>query len=804
MWIGTYAGGANYADLNQKNFVHYSFKKDNPYYLNNNIVFCFCEDNNENLWIGTENGGLNHLNRKTGRFNYYTHQPGVNSPSSNNIKSIVSDSRGNLWIGTYQGGLDFFDVRSGTFTRFQHNPDNPNTLRNNNIYSLLLDTGDQLWIATTEGLDRYDIQNQRFIHYSGQINETWDEIQEPRILFKDSRKRLWIGTFTHGLYVWDNNEIVHYQPDTFTSAINSIFEDSKGNFWFGGENGLFYLDERLVQIQIPGKNDLVLNTIQGILEYNGSLWVSTSSAGLIQLSNAISRPDSFTIRVYDVDDGIQSRQFNYNACLKTGSGEMVFGGINGLNVFNPDAIHDNLIKPLVTITNFKLFNESLAIGQQFENHIILDKAISQTNSIELSYKATAFTLEFAAFHFANPLKNQYAYLMTKERDNSWNFIGTQRSVNFTSLSPGKYEFRVKAANPDGIWNDDYASVKIHIIPPIWQTPGFRIVSLILSLALVLFIYKRRTASIQRRNEELETEVTLRTEEVVQRKEEVEEAYDRMNEAIVKINQSVDKMKSLADFVAHTSSEFNESSQRLASGASEHASSIAEMSGSLQELFASASANTTNAQDTNVIAAQTRQLMVQSMEDLNTLSTLIKRIQLSTNETESVIHTMSEVATMVHMLSINAAIEAMRAGEYGKGFQAVAEEVQELAEQSETAVQTTKNLIHNAIEHVEKGSQLNREVVKRFKTVGKSVEKITGLINEISSASVQQKLGIDQVNTGIEQLNQVMAMSTEVANQTVERSEQLAQNADELQMLVQMLTEAIRHLAGKNSTPQAAV
>jgi ligand-binding sensor domain-containing protein/methyl-accepting chemotaxis protein len=798
MWIGTYAGGANYADLNQKNFVHYSFKKNNSYYLNNNIVFCLCEDDNGNLWIGTENGGLNYLDRNTGQFSYMIHRPGFNSPSSNNIKSIVTDSRGNLWIGTYQGGLDFFDRSSGTFSHYRHDSKNLNSLRNDNIYSLHLDSDDQLWIATAQGLDRYDIPNHRFIHYDGKMHKTWDKIVEARFLFEDSKKRLWIGTFTSGVYVWDKNEILHFHPDVLASAVNTILEDTIGNFWFGGENGLFYWNEQMDSIHIAGKHDLLLNTIQGILEHKGSLWISTSSAGLIHLSNAVSHPDSFTVRVFDVDDGVQSRQFNNNSCLKTGTGELCFGGINGFNTFNPDAIHENLLKPLISITNFKLFNETVTIGQQFENRIILKKAISQTDTIELSHKAKAFTMEFAAFHFAHPSKNQYAYQMTTGRDNSWNYIGTQRSVNFTSLSPGRYEFRVKAANPDGLWNDEYASVKINIIPPFWQKISFRISALILSLALAFLIYKWRTASIRRRNEELENEVAARTKEVVQRKEEIEQAYNRMNEAIVKINQSVDKMKKLSDIVAHTSSEFNESSQRLASGASEHASSIAEMSGSLQELFASASANTSNAQDTNVITAQTQQLMKRSLEDLNTLSTLMKRIQLSTNETESVIRTMAEIATMVHMLSINAAIEAMRAGEYGKGFQAVATEVQELAEQSETAVQTTKNLIHNAIEHVEKGSQLNKEVVKRFKIVGKSVEKITGLINEISSASVQQKLGIDQVNTGIEQLNQVMTMSSEIANLTVERSEQLAHNADELQMLVQMLTGAIRHLAGNNN------
>jgi ligand-binding sensor domain-containing protein/methyl-accepting chemotaxis protein len=798
MWIGTYAGGANYADLNQKNFVHYSFKKDNSYYLNNNIVFCLCEDDAGNLWIGTENGGVNYLNRKNGQFSYMIHQPGINSLSSNNIKSIVKDTRGNLWIGTYQGGLNFFDRRSGNFSHYRHDPKNLNSLRNDDIYALQLDDDHQLWIATAQGVDRYDIPNHRFIHYNEKMHETWEEIQEARILFRDSKKRLWIGTFTGGVYVWNNNEILHFHPDVLSSAVNTILEDSNRNFWFGGENGLFHWNEQTDRIQIAGKQGLLLNTIQGILEHKGSLWISTSSSGLIRLSNAVSQPDSFTIRIFDIDDGVQSRQFNNNSCLKTGTGELCFGGINGFNVFDPDAIHENLFKPLITITDFRLFNESVTIGQRFENRIILNKSVSQTDTINLSYRARAFTLEFAAFHFANSSKNQYAYQMTTGHDNSWNHIGTQRSVNFTSLSPGRYDFRVKAANPDGLWNDEFASVKINIIPPIWQKTGFRISALLLSMALAFLIYKWRTASIRKRNEELENEVTARTEEVVQRKEEIEQAYNRMNEAIVKINQSVDKMKELADIVAHTSSEFNESSQRLASGASEHASSIAEMSGSLQELFASASANTSNAQDTHVITAQTQQLMNQSLEDLTTLSALMKRIQLSTNETESVIRTMAEIATMVHMLSINAAIEAMRAGEYGKGFQAVATEIQELAEQSETAVHTTKNLIHNAIEHVEKGSQLNKEVVKRFKMVGKSVKKITGLINEISSASVQQKLGIDQVNTGIEQLNQVMTMSTEIANQTVERSEQLAHNADELQMLVQMLTDAIRYLAGKSN------
>lgn len=299
--------------------------------------------------------------------------------------------------------------------------------------------------------------------------------------------------------------------------------------------------------------------------------------------------------------------------------------------------------------------------------------------------------------------------------------------------------------------------------------------------------------MKRRNEQLEAEVKTRTKEVIKQKDDIEQAYNRMSRAVNTINESTQKMTALSDTVADTSTEFSDTSQRLAAASSEHASSISEMSTSLQELFTSASANATNSQDANMISTQLQSIMSKSLEDMNTLSTVIKRIHHATNETETVIHTIEEISTMIQMLSVNAAIEAMRAGEYGKGFQAVAKEFQELAEQSEAAVYNTKSLIHNAIEHVEKGTQLNKDVVKRFKSVGAYVERITLLMTDISTASVQQKLGIDQINTGVDQLNQVMKINTEAANHSVERSEQLSMNAEELRSLVNSLTEAMQHL-----------
>ncbi|MBN1781681.1 hypothetical protein JW948_11185 [bacterium] len=799
LWIGTYAGGTNFADLNQKAFVHYSAERSDPYYLNNNIVFSLCEDRKGNLWIGTENGGLNYLDRETDTFSYLMHQPDRNSVSSNNIKSIICDGSGNLWIGTYQGGLEYYNIRSNSFLHHRHDPENPNSPVSDNIYDLLLDNERKLWIATQDGLDQYDTIRQTFRHMSDLTDSNWDRIRDVRMLVEDSRNRLWIGTYTNGLYILDKSSLAltPFHPGFANRIVHTVCEDSEHNTWIGGEGGLYYMKgDSADPVPAADRNGLLRNTILGILEDNqGDLWISTSSVGLIRLANAVHDPENLQVRHYDIDDGIQSRQFTYNAYMRGSSGELFFGGINGFNAFDPEAIRDNPFSPKVTITDLKLFNESVSIGQVFDNHVILEKPVFLTDRIRLTYKAKSFSLEFAAFHYAHPLKNVYMYKM-KGLEDKWNLIGTQRSVNFTSLDPGDYTFMIKAANPDGLWNDEGASVVIRISPPFWATLWFRILFIGALLGTGIGVYKFRTRTIKKQKELLEKEVVARTEEVLRKKEEIEKAYNRMNQAVGKINEGVDKIKSLSNTVAEASSEFNETSQRMATGAAEHASSISEISSSLQELFTSASANAVNAQEADTVTVRLHDIASDSLADMKNLSGIMKRIHQSTHDTETVIQTMEEIATMLQILSINASIEAMRAGEYGKGFQAVAKEVQELADKSETAVQSTKILIHGAIEHVEKGTKINQDMVKRFKVVGQFVERVTEFMRDISAASVQQKLGIDQINHGVSQLHGVMQMSSDAVHVTVQHAETLSSNADTLRDLVNVLTEAVSHLIGE--------
>jgi len=146
----------------------------------------------------------------------------------------------------------------------------------------------------------------------------------------------------------------------------------------------------------------------------------------------------------------------------------MFGGINGFNVFFPASIVDNKIIPKIVIRDFLIFNKSVRPGEMFDNKVILEKDISETQEIELSYKHTSFTFEFAGLHYAAPERNQYAYIM-EGLEKSWNMVGNRRFATYAHMSPGQYMFRVKASNKDGIWNEKGASIRITIQPPPWKT-----------------------------------------------------------------------------------------------------------------------------------------------------------------------------------------------------------------------------------------------------------------------------------------------------------------------------------------------
>jgi len=216
---------------------------------------------------------------------------------------------------------------------------------------------------------------------------------------------------------------------------------------------------------------------------------------------------------YDVNDGVQGDEFNSGAYYKSRSGEMFFGGIKGFNSFYPDKIKDNPYIPGIVITDFQIFNKSVLIGTHEDadsRKSPLQKHISATKEIALSYKENVFSFEFAALHYAAQEHNQYAYMM-EGFDKDWVYVGNERKATYTNLDPGEYVFSVKGSNNDGIWNEEGTSIRIFINPPFWQTWWFRILVIFSVMLSLLAWHKRRVRRIETKKKELEIRVNEKTE-----------------------------------------------------------------------------------------------------------------------------------------------------------------------------------------------------------------------------------------------------------------------------------------------------
>jgi ligand-binding sensor domain-containing protein len=497
LWIGT-RDGLNFINTDKSSFVHYQAKANDRRFLNNKVVYAILEDrqgpHTGGTWFGTEEGGLNYLDRKTGLFTYHKHESkNPFSLSVNNVKALLDDGNGNLWVGTFQGGLNFFERKSGRFFRYQNRPNDPTSLAGNEVMALLQDRDGELWVGTFEnGLDIWDQKNRRFIHFFAELGIPGYRMISA--LMQDRQGKIWIGSNRGRLGCWDKTKraFKHYQlplNNIITIEVRPILEDDNGNLWIGTTGGgLFFFDRKREAFKSFTIHDgLPSNIIYGILQDGQKhLWLSSTN-GLIKFDT-----QTGAIKIYYKENGLQSNQFCYNAYLKTRRGEMFFGGINGVTAFYPEDIHENTHVPPVAITQLKIFNKPVEIGGPDG---ILKKSITETTEIALSHRQSVFSFEFAALNYATSGQNQYAYKM-EGFDKDWNWVGNRRFATYTNLNPGVYTFRVKAANNDGVWNEQGASIRVTITPPFWQTWWFKVLGIAMLLLIVKHFYDYQ---MQKRN-----------------------------------------------------------------------------------------------------------------------------------------------------------------------------------------------------------------------------------------------------------------------------------------------------------------
>jgi two-component sensor histidine kinase/ligand-binding sensor domain-containing protein len=486
LWVGTDGGGLNKSEPpadkeDPVTFVHFRHDPKAPGSLSDDVVTALFEDSRGDIWVGTYTGGLNRLaggfrGKTPPEFTHYKHDPGdPSSLSSDFVMSFLEDRSGALWVGTIDGGLNRFDRGTGKFARFQANDTDINVLSDNSIFALLEDLSGDLWIGTVEGLNRMDPRTGKFTRY---INDPDDPRSiggnNIRALFLDRKANLWIGTDGAGL-----NRMV---PGDGAGA-----------------------PTRFLHYRI--NEGLPSDVIFGILEDGlGRLWLSTD-AGLSCFD-----PDRETFRNYGKEDGLQSNEFHRGAAFMNRAGEMFFGGYHGFNVFRPESVRDNRVPPQVVIEDFQLFNKSVPIGTARRGKFALQRSILETKAVELGPRENNLSFEYAALHYVSPDRNEYVTkLEGLEKD--WNGVGTRRFATYSALHPGTYTFRVKAANGNGVWNEDGASLRIVIRHPLWLLWWFHVLVTAVGLCLLAAFIRYRTRIATYRARRLKQMVEERTGEL---------------------------------------------------------------------------------------------------------------------------------------------------------------------------------------------------------------------------------------------------------------------------------------------------
>jgi signal transduction histidine kinase/ligand-binding sensor domain-containing protein len=507
-WVFHEPGGLGVSFL-PKGFRHFN---DNPlefWRASGSNIVSMNEDQNGNLWLGFHEGGVDIFDWQQGKTIRYRHNE--KDPSSlgrGTTTCIFRDSKGTMWVGSYFDGLQYFDRSKNQFVHIKNDPEDSTTIAGNDIRSIAEDSDGNLWLAVHgKGVDKLDRKTWKFSHYTkagNKLSNNWTYQ-----VFLDVNGNLWVGT-TWGLNYLAKGETkfqsfisdLNDSSSLSNSVINSIYQDEKQRLWIGTGSGL----DRFVP---EGKKfrrypSLFENTsIASILgDMDGNLWLSTHS-GIIRFN-----PEKEEVKHFNRTDGLQSEEFNGRCAFKNGQNELFFGGNRGIDIFNPRTLVYNNTAPRVLIDKIKVLNKELTPL----NSDKLEKIISHTEQIHLSYSDNFIILNFIALNFINSQNNQYAYILEGFEKN-WHYVGTSREATYTNLDPGKYIFRVIASNNDGVWNSTGAALSIEILPPWYKTLLFKIFLIIAALSLVYGYITLRTSTLENQKHLLEKAVEDKTAEL---------------------------------------------------------------------------------------------------------------------------------------------------------------------------------------------------------------------------------------------------------------------------------------------------
>ena len=494
IWIGTIGSGLNIYYERAQPFIHYKIQlpQTMEYEKTPNFIRSVYVDKRNDIWVGTHNNGLFLFDRKTAKFKF----KGFNQTS---IFHILEVKKNEFLIGT-SIGLYFVKINnSGDII-------SSNLIISNTIFYTTYSKDNIYWIGTYFGLIRLRKEGDRFIQTNTFNTNSKLELSTNncRVLYYDNEfNQLFIGTEGGGLNVLKLNkdqeaediEIFKKSTDSLSISnnyIRDIIKDSEGNIWLGTFEGLNLLTrtnkgEILKFKNFTKHNGLPNNMIQFIEEDNdNNLWLGTNK-GMSKFNL-----ENYSCINYNKNNGLQSNEFSEHTSFKTQEGEIIVGGINGINIFTPKNIFKSLLIPQITLTKLSVDDQIIEPNVKLGKDVILTKSISLTDSIALAASRNDIKLSFSSMSYLNPSNVIYSYIL-QGFDTEWKTANSTNNVAiYTNLPYGKYIFKVKSTNEEGLLSNNVRQLYIHIKTPFYLSVLAYIIYLIL-LLIIIYGFSKYTA-----------------------------------------------------------------------------------------------------------------------------------------------------------------------------------------------------------------------------------------------------------------------------------------------------------------------
>lgn len=497
LWVGTYSGISIFDT--ESSIKYYNAGLDDGYLLSENMVHGIYEDDEGYLWIGSRTKGVNIIDREnnTSKSINMENNNVIQSNSINDITGykdfiFVATDAGVLKINKKENTIQNYNLEDG--------------LIGENVKDIFVCDKNYLWIGSTNGLNLLDIENDKIIDMTDYV----DEGSYVRYVYQGQDGSYYIGFLRDGglgIIEPNSKETKYYKniPNDKTSIssnrIRYINEDSKGNIWIGTSYGLNKYDPKTKVFKRYTTSDgIANNTIYGVLvDDNDNIWVSTNK-GISQIDTK-----NNTVNNLSVTDGLQGNEFNGNAAFKSKSGELFFGGINGLNAFYSEDVNSINNKSKVIFDGFK----------------VNDKDYLDINGLKFDNNTENIKIKFFTPVYSSNKNISYEYELIGS--NSSKATTKENYVIYNDLLPGKYTFKVRAVDSRGDISDS-ETMEFSIKYPFWMSPIACFIYLVIAILFIInnkYKLKYLDRLVKSRTKELEEQM-IKNEELYNNNIKIEE------------------------------------------------------------------------------------------------------------------------------------------------------------------------------------------------------------------------------------------------------------------------------------------